>query len=255
MRDGGFLLELSRLRRGLALSLLVAVVAAVLSVFKVGLAPPSLTPRALEIGAASTEVLVDTHYSTIADLRASGTDFAAMTHRTDLLGNLIATAPVKAYIGHAVGVDPARIAVTTPITASVPRVVVEPGSGQSATSIIASADHYKIEVQADPAIPVLHIYAQAPSAAAAIALANASVAGLNNYLQTVSSDQRIGAADQVRIQQFGGAQGGVANGGVAVEIAILAFLAAFGICCVVTVLTARAVRSLRLAAAVERAQT
>jgi hypothetical protein len=254
MKAGVFLRELSRLRTGLILSLLAAIVAAIISIYKVGLFPPTLTPRSLEIGAASTEVLVDNHHSTIADLRSAGTDFNAMTTRTDLLGSVMSTAPVKAYIGKALGIDPARVDITTPITASVPRVVVEPGSGQSAMAIVASADHYKLEVQADPSVPILHIYAQAPTAAGAVRLANASVDGLRYYLATVSANQRISNANQVRVEQFGAAQGGTVNGGVAIPIAILAFLATLGICCAATVFAGRVVRGFRFAGAVERAQ-
>lgn len=255
MRAGSFLRELSRLRRGLAISLLLGVLGALLSTFKVGLLPPSITPRSLQIAAASTEVLVDTNYSTIADLRAAdtGTELSTMTTRADLLGNIIATAPVEAYIGRYVGVNPARIDVSAPITADVPRVVVEPGSGQSATAILASADHYKLEVQADPSVPILHIYSQAPNKAAAIRLANGAVEGLRNYIQSVSTSQRIGRAEQVRLEQFGTAQGGIVNGGVAVQIALLAFLTTFSICCAGTVFIARVVRGFRFAAALERA--
>ena len=64
------------------------------------------------------------------------------------------------------------------ITAAVERTMREPDSSLRATQIMMAERPYRLEVQADPDKPIVHIYAQAPSAAAALDLANASVEAL-----------------------------------------------------------------------------
>ena len=69
-------------------------------------------------------------------------------------------------------------------------------------------------MQVQPTAPIIDIYVQAPSAKAADHLADASVAGLRDYLQTVAAAQQIAAADQVKLLQLGGSRGSVINKGV-----------------------------------------
>lgn len=213
----------------IAVSLLVGVIASAVSVYKVHLLPPRLQPRALEIGAASTTVLIDTPRSEVVNLSATSDDFGSLQVRADLLGNLMATDPVKAYIARLAGIAPAQIDADAPITANVPQTLIEPGSGAAATDILASADHYKLQIQADPEVPVLHIYTQAPSAAGALRLASASVQGLRDYLHQLDISQKVDPATQVRLEVLGVPQGGVVNGGVAIQIALLTFVTAFAL--------------------------
>lgn len=235
------------LRWTIAASVVVAVVAAVFSVYKVGLVPPRLQPRALEIGAASTTVLVDEPRSEIVNLSATANDLASLQARADLLGNLMATDPVKTYIARLAGIAPEQIQADAPITANVPQTLIEPGSGASATDIIASADHYKLQIQADPVIPILHIYTQAPTAAGAIRLASASVEGLQQYLAQLSSTQRVDPRTQVRLVQLGTPHGGIVNSGATIEIGLLTFITAFAIACCVMVAASHVRMGWRLA--------
>lgn len=92
-------------------------------------------------------------------------------------------------------------------------------------------------------MPVLRIYAQAPSAEGAAALANASVDGLGDYLAQVGRIERVAWEDQVRLQQLGRAEGAVINSGFRRELGVLVFVAVF----VVTAVALSAVRRRRSA--------
>lgn len=222
-----------------AICLLVALSATCLSVYKVSLLPPRLQPRALEIGAASTTVLIDAPHSAVTNLATNSDAFGSLQARAALLGNLMTTDPVKAYIGRLTGLAPSRIDASAPITANIPQTMIEPGSGAAATDILANADHYKLQMQVDPTVPILHIYTQAPSAAAAIALAGASVTGLQQYLRHLYVSQNVDPATQVRIEQLGVAHGGIVNGGAKVQIALLTFVTAFALAYCVTLAATR----------------
>jgi hypothetical protein len=254
MQSGSHLRELWDLKRGLAISAALALLLALSSVYRLSLLPPSFTPRALEIGAASTQLLIDTPSSKIVDLHATYVDFASLTARADLLGNVMASLPVKRYIARNLGVSPSQIQATAPITANVPRALIEPGSGQSATDIVASPDRYKLQIQADPTVPILRIYTQAPTRDKAVALATSSVRGLRDYLEALADRESIPAKHRVSLQEFGVAHGGVVNSGIAVQIAVLTFVVVFGLSCCAVLFFARVRRGWRLSSAVQHAK-
>jgi hypothetical protein len=217
----------TRLRGRYLAAFVIAAAAAVLSVYQVSLFPPGGHSRHWEIGTASTTLLIDTPQSDILNLHASTDEFGSLQARAALIGNLMATDPVKAQIARLVGIPPSRIQVTSPVTANVPQTLTEPGSGASASDLLASADHYKLQLQVDPTVPVLHIYAQAPSGGAAVDLANDSVKGLKQYLASLTDREGLNPAAHVDLTQLGSAYGGVINSGVSKEIALLVFCTAF----------------------------
>ena len=221
---GIHLRELWRHPKGLVLVLALSFAMAVWSIYSISLFPPAVKPRNLEMGTASARILVDTPKSTAVDAKAAPTALAALTSRATLLGTIIASPPVREFIAQRAGVSPAQIQASGPTTPDVPRALPEPGHEPGTTDILTSTDEYRIDVQVQPTAPIIDIYVQAPSAAKASHLANASVAGLRDYLSTVASEQQIGAADQVKLLQLGGSPGNVINKGVNIELGILTFL-------------------------------
>jgi len=255
MQLGILLRELWRLRTGLAVSFAFALVAALASTNHVSLFPPGLSARAATVAAASTQVLIDTPRSKVTDTLATTNDFASLTTRADLLGNVMASEPVRSYIAERAGVLPQQIQAVAPITANVPRALVEPGSEKRASDLLRSMDQYRLDIEADPSVPILNIYAQAPSTAKAERLANASVAGLQDYLARVSAKQGVREARRIRLVQLGTARGGELNNGVNVQIALLTFIVVFALCCGMTLLISRVRRGWHAAARTEDAQT
>lgn len=248
MQLGTHLRELWRLRIGVAVSVALAFIVAISSIDSVSLLPPSVKGRDLEIAAASTHVLIDSPRSKVVDLRAGTLDFESLTTRADLLGNVMASTPVREYIGRRAQVSPDRIQATAPITANVPRALTEPGSEKRASDILRSTDQYRLDIQANPTVPILDIYAQAPTKEKAERLANASVDGLRDYLGAVAARQGIGANQQVRLEQLGRARGGVINHGVGLQIALLAFIVVLALSLCATLFISRVIRGWRAAA-------
>jgi hypothetical protein len=224
MTLGAGLYRLSRRRLAVGLSLLIAIAACVLTLYRPSLS--GLQPRGLQIGAASTDLLIARPNLVVG---GESYEYDALVNRAILVGNEIVGPPVLSYIGHALGVPASRIQGSAPMTANVPRVLIEPGSGGSAMDIVASPDHYKLEVQADPSVPILHLYAQAPSASQAIKMATAAVQGVDLYLQRVEAADNVAPRERVTVQQLGPARGGVANPGASKQIALLVFVGVFGV--------------------------
>jgi hypothetical protein len=247
MELGRHLRELSRLRFGVAICVLIATFAALSVSYKISLLPPHVHQRSLEMAAASTEVLVDTPTSVVLDLRQDTSDVGSLTNRAVLIGNVMASAPVRAYIGHRAGVPGEDIRATTPRTPNAPRPFETPENKKKAADLLASTDQYRLNIEANPTVPVLKIYAQAPSALAAGELANASVDGLRDYLAQVARSQRIPPSKRVRIEQFGRARGTVVNGGVSLQATTIAFVFFFAVSAAAAIFVSRVRRGFKLA--------
>lgn len=239
MAIGRYLNELARLRVASVLCLLVAAFAGLSVSHRVSVAPPGLEPREVETASATAEILVDTAQSTLVDTRQGATDIEQMTNRAVLIGNVMASPFVVDYIARRARVAPSAIRVQAPLTPDFPRPVSQPGEAPKASDLLRSPDEYRLNIQGNPSVPILKIYAQAPTARAAATLANASVDGLRDYIRSVARAKRTDPVRQVSITQLGRATGTTINDGVAVELSVLAFLLVLAIGSAASIFVAR----------------
>jgi hypothetical protein len=253
MQLGRRLHELWRLRLGLAVAALLALYAAASSVGSVGLLPPSFEPHKLEMAGASTRVLVDTPKSSVLDLEVNLSDFEGIKDRALLVGNVMASAPVRQYIGRRAGVPASWLQVASPVTPDWPRPLANSESKKSTSDLLKSPDAYRLSIQANPTVPILELYAEAPTAEAAEHLANGAVAGMEDYLKDLGATQEVAASEQVHLEQLGTAKGEVLNKGVSVKVAILAFLLTFAVASATVLFLARTRQGWQMEARRERA--
>jgi hypothetical protein len=211
------LLPIRLLLAALALSALVGVACAKLN-----------TSGNLRLGVAATHVLVDDPDPSIVDRRAQPKDVSALQKRAELYGRLIVTAPVLEAIGRRAGVPPTKISGVARTTSDVPIPLLEPGSAERASQIRDSRAPYRLELQSDPAEPILAVYSQAPSAEAAERLANAATLGLQDYLQALARRQGFPEQELPRLRQLGNAHGSAINGRPLV-IGAMTFITAFAL--------------------------
>src|ERR1700740_3202956 len=113
--------ELSRHRLLLALGGFVAVIAAVLSVYRLdGL---TLKSRSLQYSSASTQILVDSSSSVLGNLSQSSEDLST---RAQVYANFMVSPAVLSLVGKQVGLSGEQIYAAGPVNANQPRVVQEP---------------------------------------------------------------------------------------------------------------------------------
>jgi hypothetical protein len=239
--------ELSRLPAGIAASALLAAFAAIWSVASVSLLPPGVKSRELNMATASAQVVVDTPYSAVLDLRQGTDDIVPLKNRAVLIGTLMGSATVRADIARRAGVPTERLEVVAPRTPQQPRPVEQSGAKKGPGDLLESTDQYRIDIQANPTVPLLNIDAQAPSAEAAEKLANAAVAGLGDFLRRVATSERTPKAMQVELRQLGTAEGKVINGGIQLQVMLVVFTLVFALSCAATMLVTRVLRGWRLA--------
>ena len=239
MRLGMYLHELARSRIGLAISLAIALLAAMQILFSISLFPPRLETRSVDVATASTHVLVDTPRSTLTDLRQDVYEIRSLSQRAVILGNVMASPPVREFIARRVDVAPDGISATGPLTLEQPREIASAENEPHTSDILQPPDEYRLSIRANPTVPVLDVYSQAPDAEAARGLADAAVDGLQDYLDAVALERRTPADDQVDLQQLGRARGGVINPGAGLAIALVVFALVFTGCSVGVLLIAR----------------
>lgn len=216
-----------RRRSRLIAATAVGIALAILTLYKVSLQPPFLHARALNVAAASTTLMIDTKHRASSDLGIRTDAMEALSVQSNLVGEVMVTDPVLDEIGRIAGINPLDIQATAPVTSDVPRTEIEPNSGANATSLIQAPDNYKLQVQVDPTMPIMHVYTQAPTADAAVRLANASVQGLRAYLSRLNTSETVNLNDEIEVIQLGAVRGGVVNHSAAKEIALLAFITGF----------------------------
>ena len=231
MQLGALLHQLWRHKLGLALCALLAALMALWSVYKVELSPPGLRPRALEIGAASTQVLVDSPQSKVLDLRAQTNDYVSMTTRADLLSNVMASSSVRVYIARRAGIPVDQIEAQASIAENGPRAAFEPDSERRASDLISESDRYRLSIAVNPTLPVIYVNAQGPTANGAQRLAAASVSGLTDYLTVLANQQHVKPGYRTRLLPLATAKGEVINPGVRLEVLLLTFVVIFIIAC------------------------
>jgi hypothetical protein len=241
-----------RLRTAVAGCAVLSLLAAVFSVADVRLSPFGLSSRSLEMATASTQVVVDTPKSAMVDFRQDTYSLDSLTIRAVLLGNVMASTPVRESIARSARVPVQALQVAPPLTPKQPRALAEAGNQKQTSDILKLNDQYRLNIQANPTVPFLHIYAQAPTAPVAEALANASVEALQSYLMSQAASAHTPDDDQLRLVQLGRATGKVLNEGIEWQVAVLSFLLTFAVSCATLIFLSRLREGWRLAALSER---
>jgi hypothetical protein len=216
-------------RAALAISALVGLLFALSTVFSIGVVPPHLHSRHDTVAAAAAHVLLDSPDSLIGARPKAGFDYDGLSKRAALYGNLIASPPVRNDIARRMGLAPDELTARSRLTLAVQWAMRDPDAEQRANQLRVATDRYKLELQSDPIRPILNVYAQAPSVAAAQRLADTAVTSLRAYLTARAARDRPDPDDVPTITQLGPARGGVINGQIVPQIVLVTFLTVFGV--------------------------
>ena len=200
---------------------------------------------------ASTHVVVDTPTSTLVDLRQDTYSYDSLKNRAVLLGNVIGSSTVRQRIADQAGLPVERLRVQPPLTPEQLAPPVDSENARRAGDILKSTDQYRLNVQANPTVPILDIYAQTPDAESAAKVVNAAVDELQRYLSDLAVSEDTPVKSQIRLIQLGRARGTVINQGVNRQMALLVFLIAFGFSAGTVIYVNRVRAGWRLAALAE----
>lgn len=239
--------ELLRRRRALAAGAVIALVAAVMSVYRID--GFGLASRGLTHSSASTELFVDTHSSVLGNVNEA---IEPLQARATTYANFMASPTMLALIGKRAGIAGDRLYAAGPVDPLVPRVVEEPTAVVRNVQITGEAAPYRLNFGNDPNLPTIGIAAQAPTTAQAVKLADASAWALQRYVSQLQASNGTPPRAQIVIRQLGPAIGGVSDAGVSKALATIVFVAVLSLWCVGMLLSARFAETWRVAARMRR---
>lgn len=218
--------ELSKRKRLVALGFLLALIAAVHSVYHLnGL---KLKPRSLVHSSGHTQVIVDSQSSVLGNVSQS---FEPLSARAAAYANFMASPVVLNLIGQQIGMSGEQIYAAGPVTANEPRVEQEPTALKRNVEITGETVPYRLNFENQQNMPTIGINSQAPTLKGAVALANAAAVGLQRYVAGVEAAAKVPPDARVVIRQLGPASGAVDDPGISKSLAVMMFLAVFLLWC------------------------
>ena len=193
---------------------------------------PSLHKKALLVGAATSQVLVDSQTSAIADVDR---DPAPLANRAVVLAQYMSSAEARSQIAEKMGLEPTQISADGPFSTLTDRSTYQATpAGPRANQLTEENAVYRLVFDAQLSLPIISIYTQAPDATNATALASAATTVLTDYVSDL--DKGIPEGRRITVSQLGAPEGGTVNDGANPILAFLAFLGVFVVLCTVIVL-------------------
>jgi hypothetical protein len=241
--------ELWRQKVLVALGIPVALIAAVVSVSNVSLLPPKIGGGTLEYYSARTQILVDSDSSSIGDLNR---DLTPMVTRANVYSRFLTTPAALNVIGENAGIPADEIYAEGPYQLGQPRFIQEPTAERRGSQLIGRQARYRLRFDSDPELPIVTVYAEAPSADQATALANGAATGLSDYVTRLQDQQGIAQSSRVAIRRLGSTAGAPVTPGASTKVALFVFFVVLALWCVGVLVALRLRNTWRQADAAER---
>jgi hypothetical protein len=215
---------------------ILAVIIAVMATYRVGLIPPHLEKRALQYSTATTQVYVDSHFSSLGSDSAND---QPLVIDSNVLAHLMASPALLRMVGQYAHIPGNEIYATGPIEPNLTRFVQEPSEGQRAYEVTGEQYPYRLEFDDDTVVPVISIYSQAPTTAEAVALANGAAHALTTYLTVLEHKSNTPLSKQVTVRQLGQPTAGVGDSGISGKLGALIFFGVLIVWCGLVLLAGR----------------
>jgi len=210
----------------------LAAVVALLSAYRVSLSPFGLHSRALQVGAASSQILVD---SPKKSTLVGGTDLGtieALSIRAKIYGEYLSSLQARQEIAKIAGVQPQTISSSGPFSVATGQLGYQAQSSEDrANEILQEGAVRRLVFTGQEGVPILTVDAQAPTASEAVDLASASFLTLKRYVNSIRADGED-VSGAVTIRELGAPEGGIIGGGNDAILMVLAFLAITALGCV-----------------------
>ena len=241
---------------------LIAVCVAIWSAYKV----PSMEKRGLQLGAASSQILVDSPASTLVE-GVDANQLTTLATRARVYAQYLASLQARDAIGRASGIPPRYIKTSGPFSSDISRNNYQNQSSESrASDVLKEGAGYRLVFDAQEGVPIISVSAQAPTAEAAVKLAQASFVALNQYVDKLQreaeavpekplpkgAEPQVSTDNGVRVRQLGDPEGGTIGGGNGKILMVFVFLAVFLFGCALIAILPGMARHWRLLDRAER---
>lgn len=195
-----------------------AALIAVLVVYSVSFAPPSLAKRDRVEARGSIEILVDSAKSPIADV---GRNLEPLTARAGVFARYIAGGNVIARIAKETGIPAKQIEVEGPVPL--------PGEAIGTTAPPVDLLPYGIEIVQRDELPIVNVETRAPTVEEARKLAAAAPGAIRGIVSGIQEEQQIPVTKRVTFRVLGPAQAHLATEAHGAKVAFGIFLVLFAL--------------------------
>jgi hypothetical protein len=263
----GFVRTLLQRKLVLGILLALATLAAFSTAFKIG--PGGVERRSVAVGAATSQILVDSAESTLVE--GAGTDqIAALGTRARVYAQYLSSRDAVNQIANEIGVDPLLITAHGPFSEGTGiQDYDQQGAESRARDLVDEGKEYRLVFEAQEDVPIITVYATGPASKQALSLAQASFNVLERYIgrlkveakeaernappaKVATSTSSVPLVENIVVRELGAPEGGLVGGNADMVLMVLAFLAVFGIGCIVVAAASGFMRHWRLAGEMER---
>lgn len=193
---------------------------------------PSMEKRAELVGAASSQVLIDSSTSAIGDVER---DPAPLANRAVVLAQYMSSAEARTEIAKRMDLSPTQIAADGPFSSLTDRSTYQATpAGPRANQLTEENAVYRLVFDAQLELPIVSIYTQAPDATSAVDLASAATEVLTGYVGEL--DEGIPPERRITVSSLGAPEGGTINDGANPMLAFLTFIGLLVVFCTLIVL-------------------
>jgi hypothetical protein len=234
--------ELWRRKRLLVPAVILAALVAISSSYKL----PSLEKRGLQLGAASSQILIDSPASTLVG-GADANQLSTLATRARVYAQYLSSLEARDDISRASGIPARAISLSGPFSTDVGRnnYQAQPSAAR-ANDILKEGQGYRLIFDAQDGVPIITVSAQAPDALSAIKLARASFVALKQYIRRLqlqadkvpvkplpkgATAAPITPDAGVTVRELGAPVGGTIGGGNGIMLMGLVFIAVLGLAC------------------------
>jgi hypothetical protein len=263
----GFVRALLQRKAVLGVLLGLAMLAAFLTAFKIG--PGGIERRSVAVGAATGQILVDSAESTLVE--GAGSDqIAALGTRAQVYAQYLSSRDAVTKIAGEVNVNPAFVTAAGPFSegTGIQDYGQQPAESR-ARDLVDEGKQYRLVFAAQEDVPIITVYSTGPDTGQALALAKSSFNVLERYIDELKADAHraeavappkqdpqaassIPLVENIVVRELGAPEGGLVGGKADYVLMILAFLAVFGLGCLVVAAASGFMRHWRLAGDMER---
>ena len=192
---------------------------------------------------ASTQMLVDSPNSALTNASVLMEGYIA---RANVFARLMTSDEALQYIGKAAGINGNFIEANGPIEINGSATATHAPTAIQGGKDVQAAKIYKLSFVQNPSLPTVDVYANAPTTAQAIALANGAVTGFATFVNLLNAS-KVSQSERIEIRQLGQATGGIVDPSTSKSIAVLVFLIVFAIWCWFVLFVSRLRANLRAA--------
>jgi capsular polysaccharide biosynthesis protein len=231
--------DLWRRRVLIVVLVVLGILAALLTSYKL----PSFQKRSLQLGAASSQILVDSPDSTLV---SGGDQLGILATRSRIFAQYLSSPEARQAISQASGIPARQIIAKGPFSTDTGAVQYEPAPAEvRSKQIVDEKSGYRLIFTSQQDVPIISVASQAPSADAARKLASASFVALKRYVTQLQSEGGSGSTN-VLVRQLGEPEAGTVGGGNNIILMIFAFIAVVGTGCVLIPIAAGVARNWRM---------